>query len=178
VTAGRPWWERPGLDAPEGRLRIAGREVEALAAELGTPLYAYDLDRVGENAIRLRDALAATGLTTRVRFAIKANPEPAFLAVLRAIGSPGGADAIGIDACSPGEVRRALDCGWQPEEISFTGTNLSGRDLDVLLETGPSQSGRGQPARPGRPAGAGTVGRRPRQPRSGRRIPRRSRLRR
>jgi diaminopimelate decarboxylase len=30
-------------------------------------------------------------------------------------------------------VTRALECGWAPDEISFTGTNVSERDLDVLL---------------------------------------------
>ncbi len=35
-----------------------------------------------------------------------------------------------------GEVRHALEHGWAPEEISFTGTNLSARDVDALLETG------------------------------------------
>jgi diaminopimelate decarboxylase len=41
---------------------------------------------------------------------------------------------VGIDACSPGEVRHALDHGWSADEISFTGTNVSERDLDTLLE--------------------------------------------
>ena len=40
---------------------------------------------------------------------------------------------MGIDACSPGEVLRALECGWRADEISYTGTNVSERDLDVLL---------------------------------------------
>jgi diaminopimelate decarboxylase len=68
-----------------------------------------------------------------VRFALKAHPDPRILSGLRAIGGPGQSDAIGIDACSPGEVLRALECGWLAEEISFTGTNVSERDLDVLL---------------------------------------------
>lgn len=40
---------------------------------------------------------------------------------------------VGIDACSPQEVTLALSAGWQPEEISYTGTNLSERDLDAIL---------------------------------------------
>ena len=42
-------------------------------------------------------------------------------------GSPGS------PSCSPGEVLRALECGWPADEISYTGTNVSERDLDVLL---------------------------------------------
>jgi len=33
-------------------------------------------------------------------------------------------------------VLRALECGWRPDEISYTGTNVAERDLDVLLEQG------------------------------------------
>jgi diaminopimelate decarboxylase len=49
------------------------------------------------------------------------------------MGAPGTRDSVGIDACSPGEVTHALANGWEPEEISHTGTNVSERDLDVLL---------------------------------------------
>ncbi len=130
------WWERPGLGIRDGRLAIAGRDAEALAREHGTPLFVYDLERVAENARSVIGALARTGLRTRPRFAMKANPEPAILAVLRGLGAPGAPGSIGIDACSPGEVVHALANGWRADEISFTGSNVSERDLDVLLPTG------------------------------------------
>lgn len=133
----QPWWERPGLDiGPDGRLRIVGRDAEALAREHGTPLFVYDRVRFAENARRMQAAVTATGLPFRLRFALKANPDPAILAVLRALGAPGSPESVGIDACSPGEVLRAIECGWRPDEISFTGTNVSERDLDVLLAHG------------------------------------------
>jgi diaminopimelate decarboxylase len=131
-----PWWVRPGLDSVEGRLRIAGRDAEALAREHGTPLFVYDRTRFAENARRLQGALARTGLPYRVRFALKANPLPEILEVFRGLGAPGTPESIGIDACSPGEVERAIECGWRPEEISYTGTNVSERDLDMLLARG------------------------------------------
>ena len=129
----RPWWVRPGLDMADGRLRIAGHEAETLAREHGTPLFIYDRTRFVENARRLQGALERTGLPYRVRFALKANPLPEILEVLRGLGEPGGRESVGIDACSPGEVERAIECGWRPDEISYTGTNVSERDLDVLL---------------------------------------------
>lgn len=128
-----PWWIRPGLEIVDGRLAIAGHDAEALGREHGTPLFVYDRQRFAENARRLHDALAGTGLPYRVRFALKANPLPEILEVFRALGEPGDPDSVGIDACSPGEVERAIACGWRPDEISFTGTNVSERDLDVLL---------------------------------------------
>lgn len=138
VTAiAAPWWVRPGLDVgPDGRLRIAGQDAESLARAHRTPLFVYDLPRFEENARRLQSAAAAIDLPFRLRFALKANPDPTVLAVLRGLGSAGSRGSVGIDACSPGEVLRALECGWQPVEISFTGTNVSERDLDVLLARG------------------------------------------
>lgn len=130
------WWRRPGLESRDGRLVIAGEDAEQLARRHGTPLFVYDRARYAENARRLQAALARTGLPFRVRFALKANPLPEILGVLAGVGPAGTDDRIGIDACSPGEVLRALECGWRPDEISFTGTNVSERDLDVLLPAG------------------------------------------
>jgi diaminopimelate decarboxylase len=136
VTGSRPWWQHPGLRAVDGRLQIAGRDAEALAREHGTPLFVYDLERVDENVAALRDALARTGVPFRVRAALKANREPQVLARFRAFGAPGSPEALGLDVCSPGEVEHGRAHGFLPSEISFTGTNVSERDLDVILRHG------------------------------------------
>jgi len=133
ATAAPDWWIRPGLDVEGGRLRIAGRLASELAHKHGTPLYVYDLERYRENARRFQAALASAGIPYRLRFAMKANPDREVLAVFRSLGAPGLPESVGIDACSPGEVTRALECGFRPDEISYTGTNLSERDLDVIL---------------------------------------------
>ena len=89
VTAA-PWWVRPGLDIDEaGRLRVGGRDAEALAREHGTPLFVYDRARFAENARALQGALAGTGQPFRVRFAMKANPLPEVLEVFRGLGATG-----------------------------------------------------------------------------------------
>lgn len=130
------WWERPGLEVRDGRLAIAGRDAESLAREHGTPLFAFDLQRIGEQARALQGAFASLDQPFRLRYALKANREPEVLAFVRSLGAPGTPEAVGMDVCSPGEVRHALAHGWLPEEVSYTGTNVSERDLDVLLETG------------------------------------------
>jgi len=127
----RPW-EHAGMRLAAGRLLVAGRDAEALAREHGTPLYVYDLRRAAEVARALQNALGRAGLRHRVRLALKALREPALLRVLRGLGPPGDPLAVGLDACSPGEVLHALECGFLPEEISFTGTNVSARDLEVI----------------------------------------------
>jgi diaminopimelate decarboxylase len=127
----RTWWARPGLDVRDGRLHIAGHDAESLARAHGTPVYAHDLTRVHEQAIDLRDALAAAGLDGLVRLALKAQRESQLLAFLRE-----RCPFVGIDVCSPGEVEWALRHGWHAPDISYTGTNLSERDLDVILGAG------------------------------------------
>ena len=135
VTA--PWWARPGLDIDaDGRLLIAGADAAALARERGTPLFVYDRARFAENARRIQAAFAPTGSPFRLRFALKANPLPEILEVFRWLGAPGTPESVGIDACSPGEILRALECGWAAGEIGYTGTNISERDLDVILAHG------------------------------------------
>ena len=123
----RTWWARPGLEIREGRFLVAGRDAEGVAREHGTPLYVYDLMRVEEQARALAGAFARASLSFRLRLALKAQRDPRVLAFVRDLRF------VGIDACSPGEVLHALDNGWPPEEVSFTGTNVSERDLDVLL---------------------------------------------
>ena len=124
------WWERPGLEVVDGRLQLAGRDAEAVAREHGTPVFAYDLVRIEEQARSLIEAFDRVGAPFQLRLALKAQRESEVLAFVRDLGF------VGIDVCSPGEVRHALAHGWAPEEISFTGTNVSERDLDAILPTG------------------------------------------
>ena len=127
------WWQRPGLEVRDGRLALNGSDLDALLREHGAPLFVYDMARPAENVRSLQGALRRAGLPHVTRFALKSCPDPRILAVLRGLGEPGTPDGVGIDACSPGEVLHALANGWAPEAISFTGTNVSERDLDVLL---------------------------------------------
>lgn len=125
------WWARPGLGIDDGRLTIAGCDAEQLAREHGTPAFTYDLERAVEQAEALRDAFAAAGVRGVVRYALKAQREPGFLRFLRQ-----RAPFVGIDVCSPGELGWAIQHGWTADEISYTGTNLSDRDLARIVPSG------------------------------------------
>jgi diaminopimelate decarboxylase len=122
-----PWWSRPGLEVRAGRLAIAGRDAEELAREHGTPLFVYDLSRIEEQARSLVGAFERIGAPFRLRMALKAQRDPRVLAFARSLGF------VGMDVCSPGELLHALEHGWRTEEISYTGTNVSERDLDTVL---------------------------------------------
>ncbi len=154
------WWERSGLEVLGGRLTIAGRDAEELGRQHGTPLYAFDLTRIEEQARTLQAAFARAGTPFRLRYALKSQREPEVLARIRALGEPDEPGSVGVDVCSPGEVLHALGNGWMPEEISYTGTNLSERDLDVVLRHGihVNLDLVSQLRRYGRRAGGGRVG--------------------
>lgn len=132
----RTWWQRPGLEAREGRLVVAGRDAELLAREHGTPLYVYDLTHIEENVRALQGAMARTGYPWKVRWALKSLREPPVLRRLLALGAPGTPESVGLDVCSPGEVEHGIANGFPASQISYTGTNVSERDLDVLLAHG------------------------------------------
>jgi diaminopimelate decarboxylase len=124
------WWERTGLEVRDGRLTAAGRDAETVARAHGTPVFAYDLLRIEEQARGLIDAFARAGIPFLLRLALKAQRGAEILAFVRRLGS------VGIDACSPGELRHALEHGWAPEEISYTGTNLSDDDMKAIVDAG------------------------------------------
>lgn len=122
------WWQRADLRYQDGALFFAGRSVQSMAEQFGTPVFVYSAARVRHNLERLHAALAAAGLAGRssLCYAMKANRFAPLLTYIKLTG------LCGIDACSPGEVEQAVGCGFAPEEISFTASSLSTRDLEVL----------------------------------------------
>lgn len=99
----------------------------ALAERHGTPLYVYDLAIIDARIAALRRHLPlAPG---RLLFACKANAHPAILTRLAARG-------VGIEAASPGEAVRALECGHPAENILVSATNARARDLADLASRG------------------------------------------
>ncbi|MBM3293804.1 MAG: diaminopimelate decarboxylase [Candidatus Aminicenantes bacterium] len=121
------WWENEFVRAAGNRLILGRFRAEDLARKHGTPLFVYGAARIRVNGRRLARAFAAaTSLETRLAYAMKANAHPAVLALIREEGG-------WIDAVSPGEVARALEAGFSPGRIIFTGTSISAGDFEQLL---------------------------------------------
>jgi diaminopimelate decarboxylase len=93
-------------------------------------LYLYSTSAIRRRLDELRAALAATGVPTRISYAMKANRFRPVLDVMRREGD------IGIDACSPGEVALALDTGFTADEISVTSVMPSNGDLEMYAHAG------------------------------------------
>ncbi len=122
------WWEVPAhLEAIFGKLYVGGQKAESLASEFGSPLLVYNGDRVLKNYRRFRGILAShTCMPVRVHYAMKTNSHAGILKLLRREGS-------WIDAVSPHEAGLAIDIGYEPEKILYTGSSVSAQNmLDAL----------------------------------------------
>ncbi|MFB6112638.1 MAG: diaminopimelate decarboxylase [Halodesulfurarchaeum sp.] len=96
--------------------------LRSIAAEHGTPVYVIDLDRVEANLERLRGAFPGAS----IHYAAKANAGRAVLSTLL------DSDA-GVECASAGEVTRALDAGFDGEDVLYTPVNPPARDLDTVI---------------------------------------------
>ena len=130
ITPPLAWWQSEDLGADRRGLLLGGRSVAELVAQHGTPLYIYSAEVIRRRLRELRAALAATGASFRISYAMKANR---FLPVLEAVRRE---KDIGIDACSPREVALALEVGFTPNEISVTSVMPSNRDLAHYATSG------------------------------------------
>ena len=116
------------MEAIKNRLCFEGLEAEALVQEFGSPLYVYEAEVLRE---RFRAFQAAFPEKVHLHYAMKANSNPTLLGLLQQEGA-------WIDAVSPLEVRLALDAGFAPERILFTGNNSAPDELDFCIALGVS----------------------------------------
>lgn len=115
------------LTVRDNRLYLGGRSAESLAEEFGTPLYVYDEAVIRARCGELREAFRAA--EPEFHYAVKANFNPSLLRIVKEEG-------FGIDAVSPHEARLALELGFQPGQILFTGNNTSEEDLSYCIQRG------------------------------------------
>jgi diaminopimelate decarboxylase len=117
------------LDNCDGFLFIDGVSSLELARLYGTPLYIYSENMIRRRYRELRKALNLYYPRSRILYAAKANTSLSVLKILREEGAE-------LDAVSPGEVYLALEAGYKPEQILFTGTSVGYEELLFLLEKG------------------------------------------
>lgn len=104
-----------------------GVDLQALAARLGTPLYAYSASAIRLRIGELQAALA--GLDATLCYAVKANSNRAILALMAAAG-------LGADIVSAGELQRALAAGIPPDRIVFSGVGKTDEEIGAALAAG------------------------------------------
>ncbi|MCI0688699.1 MAG: diaminopimelate decarboxylase [Sporichthyaceae bacterium] len=111
----------------DGVLTVAGLDIRDLAGEYGTPAYLVDEADFRARARAFHDAFAAVGAD--VAYAGKA-----FLCteVARWVG----ADGLGLDVCTGGELAVAQRAGFPAERLTLHGNNKSSAELDRALVAG------------------------------------------
>jgi diaminopimelate decarboxylase len=113
--------------AVEGELQVGGIALTRLAERVGsTPFYAYDRALIGARVSAVRAALPPE---IRLHFSIKANPMAAVVQHMASL-------VDGLDVASGGELKTALDTGFDPTHISFAGPGKSTPELRRAVASG------------------------------------------
>ncbi len=93
-----------------------------------TPFHLYDEEGIRQNARKLFSAFGWNG-GFREYFAVKANPNPTILKILREEG-------CGVDCSSLTELILAQKCGFSGEEIMFSSNDTPAEEFQMAAELG------------------------------------------
>lgn len=110
-----------------GRLHCEGVDLDALAAEVGTPCYVYSSATLVRHARVISNAFE--GQRVLVAYSVKANGNLAVLATLAGEG-------CGADVVSGGELLRARKAGIPASRIVFSGVGKTAAEMALGLEQG------------------------------------------
>ena len=108
--------KKPGLDLPTDKLQQAV-----------TPVYYYDLDILHQTLDEIKRQVA--GHPFKVHYAVKANYNPRILKEIALSG-------MGADLVSGGEIQGALEAGFNPQQMSYSGVGKTDREIKLGLENG------------------------------------------
>ena len=114
------------FEISDGRLLIGGKTAEEIAAEVGTPFYAYDLGIAYQKYEKL---LAAMPSEFEIHYAIKANPHPQIVKLFSDFGT-------GFDVASAGELNVVLATGVDPKRIGFAGPGKREDEIRLACRAG------------------------------------------
>jgi diaminopimelate decarboxylase len=89
-----------------------------------TPFYFYDTSLLKKTLAAVTEH-APTG--AHVHYALKANAHPTLLAFINEAG-------LGADCVSGNEVKRAIECGFQPSKIVFAGVGKTDQEINYALD--------------------------------------------
>ncbi|MBQ5750043.1 MAG: diaminopimelate decarboxylase [Bacteroidaceae bacterium] len=91
-----------------------------------TPFYYYDMALLRRT---LAEVCAHAPQGSIVHYALKANSNPALLRVIAAAG-------LGADCVSGGEIALAVECGFAPDKIVYSGVGKTDREIRQALTVG------------------------------------------
>lgn len=98
----------------------------AIAEQVGTPAFVYDLDKISQH---YRDYASALGEDNLLCYAVKANSNLSVLRHLVALGA-------GFDIVSGGELLRVVRAGGNPAKVVFSGVGKTDAEIRLALDMG------------------------------------------
>jgi diaminopimelate decarboxylase len=110
-----------------GVLHAEAVNLDALAAEVGTPFYCYSTATLERHYQVFAGAFA--DVNALVCYAMKANSNQAVIRTLAKLGA-------GADVVSGGELKRARAAGIAPDKIMFSGIGKTAAELALAVDTG------------------------------------------
>ncbi len=110
-----------------GRLYAENVDVDAIAQQVGTPVYIYSKSTVLDHFNKIRSAYAE--LDTMICYSVKACGNLNLLKVLADAGS-------GFDIVSGGELYRVMQAGGDPSKIVYAGVGKTDREIKEALDAG------------------------------------------
>jgi len=99
----------------------------AIAAKTGTPVFVYSRDEIEARLGAYRAALS--GADSLLCYAMKANSNMAICGIVKDAGA-------GADVVSGGELARALECGFPPDRIIFSGVGKTTAEHEAAIRAG------------------------------------------
>ncbi len=105
-----------------------GLPVDILQRER-TPFYYYDMDMLRTTLNEIKWNAAQLPWRTVVHYAIKANNHPRILGEIARHG-------FGADLVSGGEIEAALDAGFDPAMMAYSGVGKTDQEIHTALERG------------------------------------------
>lgn len=122
----------PELTATETGLALEGVDLDALAADRGTPLWVTSHEAIRRNFEGFSSAFKARHENTEVAYSIKANNNMAVIRLLYGMGAK-------IDASAEYEYQLALLCGVDAADIILNGNGKSDAALRSAAQIGVRQ---------------------------------------
>ncbi len=112
---------------PNPQCPISENQVEKLLSIYDSPLYVYQAEILCQTIARITKSIPYPH--TKFHFASVTNGNISLLQIFKDCG-------WGIHANTPGDIYLALKAGFSPENIVYSGSNLSADEIAQLLNLG------------------------------------------
>lgn len=114
------------LEVKNNQLSIDGVSVIEIAEKYGTPTFVFSEKRIRHNINRLKAVAGVIDCKLKVCYAAKANSNMAILRAVKEAGSD-------LEVNSGGELFKAIEIGFEPNQIIFNGTSKTEQELEEAI---------------------------------------------